>query len=109
MTKSQQKESVSKSTSSTRSSRYADKNGKDSIREERRIRNIGSAKRSRDRLKTQHKWMEIQMNENDDRMNNLKVQLTELIDEVSSTPSIKNRNKKKIREDDRPVWFGQPF
>lgn len=84
-------------------------------REQRRIRNIESAKRSRDRLKNETTWMEMQVQETNDRMRALERRVKDLTDELS-TPSRTSRinSPDKLRRTmtftpDRPKWFGEPF
>lgn len=83
------------------------------IIEQRRLRNIQSAQRSRDRLKNEPKWMQVQMSENEDRMRYLEKQVIELTEELSKTKDKRNTGRPKGRdsyqESDRPAWFGDPF
>lgn len=84
---------------------------KDKNCEERRLRNIESAKRSRDRLKNESNWMHIQMNENEDRMSHLEKTVHHLTNELTSPP---RRNKKssssvKNQNEDKVSWFGEPY
>lgn len=86
--------------------------------EQQRLRNIQSAKRSRDRLKHEDKWMEVQASENADRIRKLEQKVTSLSQELLSTASRKptrptassySTNNNLSRTEERPSWFGQPF
>lgn len=86
--------------------------------EQQRLRNIQSAKRSRDRLKHEDKWMEVQASENADRIRKLEQKVTSLSQELLSSSSRKpsrsstssfSSNHDLSRTEERPSWFGQPF
>lgn len=86
------------------------------ILEQRRLRNIESAKRSRERLKNEPEWIEIQMRENEERIVQLEKTIGGLEQELQTTPkkpasgvrhSIHFGNLNK--NDKRPEWFGEPF
>lgn len=79
----------------------------------RRERNVQSAKRSKDRLKNEHRWMEIQTLENEDRIRFLERRMDVLIAELERPPS-QSRSPKPASHQcslstDRPSWFGAPF
>lgn len=86
---------------------------KDRRREERRLRNIESAKKSRERLKNESSWMQIQMNENEDRMKHLEKTVRDLTNELKSPPRHLRKSsasRKRVTEiEDRPSWFGEPY
>lgn len=79
----------------------------------RRVRNVKSAKRSKDRLKNEHIWMEIQTLENEDRIKYLENRMEVLVAELESGPRNSKTSKQKhyqIQDDkNRPSWFGTPF
>lgn len=77
------------------------------ILEQRRLRNIESAKRSRDRMKNEPQWMELQMNENKDRIKLLERTVETLTNELTGMD--RRKLGKKRGGDDRPAWFGEPF
>lgn len=77
------------------------------ILEQRRLRNIESAKRSRDRMKNEPQWMELQMNENKDRIKLLERTVETLTNELTGMD--RRKSVKKRGADDRPAWFGEPF
>lgn len=74
----------------------------------RRQRNVDSAKRSKDRLKNEHKWMEVQMSENEGRVRELERRARDLASELEK-PSKNHRSVKPTGKDNRPAWFGEPF
>lgn len=88
----------------------------------RRKKNIDSANRSRDRLKNEHKWMSVQMSENEDRMRRLEKTIDSLTSELDTSapqsskkdnagPSSSRKDKTGGSKDksDRPKWFGEPY
>lgn len=79
----------------------------------RRVRNVKSAKRSKDRLKNEHIWMEIQTLENEDRIKYLESRMEVLVAELESSPTKSKASKQKHYQmpdgKDRPSWFGAPF
>ena len=87
------------------------------ILEQRRLRNIESAKRSRERLKNEPEWIEIQMRENEERIIQLEKKIGGLEQELQTSPkkpasssvrhSIHFGNIPKTEK--RPEWFGEPF
>lgn len=81
---------------------------REDIIEQRRLRNIESAKRSRARLNNEQKWVQIQMKENDDRMRTLETQVSLLTKELA-VPSRKSKKESKGMDEDRPAWFGEAF
>lgn len=76
--------------------------------ESRRRRNVESAKRSRERLKNEHKWMEIQLSENEDRVRKLEKRVKDLTSELMAPPR-KGRNGLANVHSERPSWHGEPF
>lgn len=76
--------------------------------ETRRRKNVESAKRSRERLRNEHKWMKIQMLENEDRVRDLEKRVNELASELRAPPR-KGRNGQANVPSERPHWFGEPF
>lgn len=78
------------------------------ILEERRLRNIESAKRSRARLRNETAWMQVQMSENEDRMRYLEKKVKDLTDELR-TPQRNRSSKHSPHPEKRPDWFGEPF
>lgn len=69
---------------------------RDEIREQRRLRNIESAKRSRARLSGEAAWMAVQMSENEDKIKHL-----ERVVETLST-ELEGNGKKRSSEKSRP-------
>lgn len=79
----------------------------------RRVRNVKSAKRSKDRMKNEHIWMEVQTLENEDRIKFLESRMDALVAELESGPRKAKTSKQTFFEsanlNERPAWFGAPF
>lgn len=93
-----------------------EKPGRTRILEDRRLRNIESAKRSRERLRREPEWLEIQMRENEDRIKVLEKTIGGLEEELNPKPRRKTERTrhpkhsgKQSSVDKRPEWFGEPF
>lgn len=103
---------------------------------QRRRRNVQSAKRSRERKREEQRWIEIQVNENEDRLRHLESQVSALTAELNRPPRFKKshpsashnhitappirpdshshshhsfRNSFQPPAEERPAWFGAPF
>lgn len=92
------------------------------ILEQRRLRNIESAKRSRERLRREPQWMEVQMKENEERIRMLENTIGGLTKELQKKPKKKNeavrhsihfgkqaQHHPHFHGEKRPEWFGEPF
>lgn len=86
---------------------------RDRREELRRIRNVQSAKRTKDRLKNEHRWMEIQTLENEDRIRLLERRIDILTAELErpspSSSSVRPPLCSPPPNTERPAWFGAPF
>lgn len=108
----------SSSTASTSAARINDGTSRDQsvvheeIREQRRLRNIESAKRSRERLRSEPSWMKVQVYENSERIRKLENALDSLEKEVprSSQKQLSKRAQKGAADSEkRPNWYGDAF
>lgn len=79
----------------------------------RRRRNVQSAKRSREKKNQEHRWVQMQVLENEDRIRHLEREVDSLTAELTSPPKKPNRSQHskhpKQSQPDRPAWFGDPF
>lgn len=101
--------SSSRTTKSTESDPLKEsKRSKELRHEEQRLRNIDSAKRSRERLKFEDKWMQVQTMETSDRIGRLEREVKELSSQVGDSSRRRRQSKHQCNEE-RPAWFGQPF
>lgn len=87
---------------------------REQILEQRRLRNIESAKRSRARLSNEQNWIAVQMSENDERMSHLEKKVHELTVELTKPKksAVKREHhhpSKQQRKDGHQAWFGEPF
>lgn len=102
-------ESITKTKPSSRgSSSKREKKTKETKDEEQRIRNIDSAKRSRERLRLEDKWMQVQALETADRIGRLEKQVSDLYSDIASG-SGKNRKSSIESREEKPSWFGDAF
>lgn len=81
------------------------------IVEDRRLRNIESAKRSRDRLQNEPSWMKVQVSENNQRIRQLEKTMDDLERTVpgSRVSSKKNTAGRPGTTEKRPKWYGDAF
>lgn len=101
----------SKSGSSKKSagtSKDESKKSREVRHEEQRRRNIDSAKRSRERLKFEDKWMQVQTLETSDRIGRLEKEVGDLSAQIGKS-SRSQRSQGSESRDDRPSWFGDAF
>lgn len=93
---------------SKESSKPDAKTSRDVRFEEQRRRNIDSAKRSRERLKFEDKWMQVQALETSDRIGRLEKEVGDLSAQIGKGSRSEHPQGNESR-DDRPSWFGDAF
>lgn len=90
----------------------ADPRRREDILEARRVRNIESAKRSRQRQKAEDNWMRESLCENEERIRRLERQVETLSAELGNVPKVRGASGRHTSDDtqsDRPAWFGDAF
>lgn len=103
-TKPQQKSTRKfKTSSSSKTKQY-----KETRDEQQRIRNIDSAKRSRERLRFEEKWMQVQAMETADRIGRLEKQVSAIWSEVDPDRA-RNGSSSRSKGEEKPSWFGAEF
>lgn len=77
--------------------------------EAQRRRNVESARKSRDRLKHEEKWMMVQVLYNSDRIDRFEEDVAKLSAEVRRIQADESKEMSLDSKETRPSWFGQPF
>lgn len=98
-----------KDKSSASSSDHHD-TSKEKKKEERRRRKIESAKRSRERLRNEPHWVELQLADNRDRIDKLSQTVEQLSEDLHRPAgSTKSQQDSSSTPSKRPSWYGDPF
>lgn len=82
---------------------------KKTTKSSRKHKTVENAKRYKDRMKNEHRWLEIQAIEKEDRIQQLEGTIQSLSKELSKSPKKRKSKHPPDDQNKRPSWFGDPF